>query len=69
MKEIRRLIHDQANIFTSIQGFLDLALGEPDRSTRYRYMMRARKEVRRAIDLSQTLRAAIEAKVKQYGEE
>jgi hypothetical protein len=69
VKEIWRLIHDNANILTSINGFLDLALEESDRARRYSHMMRAKKEIRRAIELNQHLRIAIEAKKRQYGEE
>jgi hypothetical protein len=57
------------NIFTSISGFIELALGEPDRSTRFSHMMRAQKEIRRAIKILKDLRVEIEAKAKQYGED
>jgi len=57
------------NILTSVNGFLDLALSEPDRATRYSHMMRARKEIRRAINIAQDLRMQIEAKANLYGED
>ncbi len=68
MKAIRRLIHDQVNILTSINGFLELALGEPDRSTRYRHMMRAQKEIRRMVALTKDLQQQVDAKARSYGD-
>lgn len=68
MRELRRLGHDYMNALTSIYGFLDLALEEPERSKRYEHMNRAKKEVKRAITLAKQLRDRIETKARQYGE-
>ena len=68
MKALKRLAHDYLNALTSISGFLDLALGEPDRSKRYAHMHRAQKELRRAIVIAKDLRARLEIKAKQYDE-
>jgi hypothetical protein len=68
VREIRRLLHDFANVLTSALGFMDLALGEADRSKRYEYMMRSRRELRRATKLASELRVQVEAKASLYGE-
>jgi hypothetical protein len=65
VKHIRRLLHDQMNILSSVSGFLELALDEPDRSKRFEYMRRARKETCRAIEVAKQLRLEIEAR---YGD-
>ena len=69
MKQIKRLIHEYMNALTSASGFLDLALGEPERSIRYQHMIRAQREMRRAIELAKKVREQIEAKASQYGED
>ena len=68
MREIHRLIHNQNNILTSVNGFIELALDEPDRSKRYEYMRRAQKEIRRAVEVAKDMRIQIEAKASIYGE-
>jgi sugar phosphate isomerase/epimerase len=60
VREIRRLLHDYMNVLTSVNGFLDLAVGEPERAKRYEYMKRARRELTRAINLARELRQQIE---------
>jgi hypothetical protein len=68
MQTIRRLLHDLTNALTCVQGFLDLAAGEPDRTIRHGYMIRARRELTRSVDIVVRMRAEVECKAAQYDE-